>query len=1098
MPDELMATLAAPTGAAPTGAASTDPELPNAVGASTTPAPVRGTVAGVSLDTVLVVRDGADWLVRCLDAIATQTLPPERLVIVDLASTDSSGAIASAHQDVRRVVSEVRVLRLDAQVGIGEAIDRAIETLPVVGDPRAGWVWVLHHDTIARRTTLARLLEAVLRSPSVGVAGPKVVSAADSRQLVEMGVSLTRTGRLIASPAPGEADQGQHDGRTDVLAVGTAGMLLRRSTHDDIGGFDPSFLGHGAALDLGWRAQLADHRVIVVPSAVVRDGSFVEAPGEAPTPSVARARRDAASGSRRAARQVVLARCSPFAMPFLAIWMALSAVVSALALLLAKRPRQAWRELSDLAALVHPVKVLGARWRGRTSKKLRRDDLATLFVTPGAAARTTLDHIQDAVTPERSRPRRESAPATETGPVDDDAASPVALPASLPRRIATHPGFLAVMAVAVATAVAWRGTIRAGGLSPTNTGLAGGELRAVTTGSSGLWHAFRDAWHGAGLGTGVESGPHLAVLSGLTWLAERLPGVTDGRSSAGVVIAWLLFLAPPLSAWATYLAARVVTSSRWARAVVALVWGSSTVLTAAVSSGRVTFAVAHVILPFVLAGFVLAARRDGTYTATFATALAAGVLGAFAPPLLALTSVAALLLLVIGPGTRRWRGLVLLVVPVALLGPWVTRFVDDWRLLLSGPGLVTTSPQTSVVSALLAQPDSAVVRASWLIAPVMVLGVIGYAVRGRGQAENVALAAGAALAVTGLVLALGASRVVLGSAETGVGVSAPAHLWSGVGLDLWLAGILVGVLVGSRPVLAWLTSPGHRLRVAVAVSVIAVAAMSTLAQAALWGAQGLGERLTVGQATLPAVAVEQGSGPLGNRLLLLRPSDTVTDFVLVGQEPGELLRDLDRPAATDDAALVEAVAQMVGGRSADSLDSAGLARLAIGFVQVRGDADTPLARRLDAAEGLSRLGTSEHGILWKVSPLAAAPGVTPATAPSRVRIVDSQGALLAAVPAIGPHAAVDGPVTASPVARRLVVAEPEGWAQQALVTWNEVPLVAEPGADQPTYALPQTAGDLRVDLAAAAPWWRLGQGVLLGFVVFMALPFGNRRSRRRS
>ncbi|MEO5744919.1 MAG: glycosyltransferase family A protein, partial [Terracoccus sp.] len=141
MPDELMATLAAPTGAGSrTVAAPSDP--------------VRGTVAGVSLDAVLVVRDGAGALVRCLDAIAAQTLPPERLVIIDLGSTDSSSAIASAHQGVRRSVPEVSVLRLGAEVGMGGAIDRAIEAMPLVGDPRAGWVWVLHHDTIARRTTL--------------------------------------------------------------------------------------------------------------------------------------------------------------------------------------------------------------------------------------------------------------------------------------------------------------------------------------------------------------------------------------------------------------------------------------------------------------------------------------------------------------------------------------------------------------------------------------------------------------------------------------------------------------------------------------------------------------------------------------------------------------------------------------------------------------------------------------------------------------------------------------------------------------------------------------------------------------------------------
>ena len=54
------------------------------------------------------------------------------------------------------------------------------------------------------------------------------------------------------------------------------------------------------------------------------------------------------------------------------------------------------------------------------------------------------------------------------------------------------------------------------------------------------------------------------------------------------------------------------------------------------------------------------------------------------------------------------------------------------------------------------------------------------------------------------------------------------------------------------------------------------------------------------------------------------------------------------------------------------------------------------------------------------------------------------------------------------------------------------------GATQPTYAVPTTAGALQIDLAAAQPWWRLGQAVLLAFVVFMAVPFGNRRSRRRT
>ena len=157
-------------------------------------------------------------------------------------------------------------------------------------DASSSWVWVLHDDTVPRANALAQLLQAGLRSKSVGVAGPKIVSWDDPRQLVEMGIQITRTGRRLGSSVRGEADQGQYDTRADVLAVSTSGMLVRRSVHDDIGGFDPAFVDHGADLDFGWRAQLAGHRVIVVPGAVVRDASagLEGAPTRRPQPARAR------------------------------------------------------------------------------------------------------------------------------------------------------------------------------------------------------------------------------------------------------------------------------------------------------------------------------------------------------------------------------------------------------------------------------------------------------------------------------------------------------------------------------------------------------------------------------------------------------------------------------------------------------------------------------------------------------------------------------------------------------------------------------------------------------------------------------------------
>jgi hypothetical protein len=362
----------------------------------------------------------------------------------------------------------------------------------------------------------------------------------------------------------------------------------------------------------------------------------------------------------------------------------------------------------------------------------------------------------------------------------------------------------------------------------------------------------------------------------------------------------------------------------------------------------------------------------------------------------------------------------------------------------------------------------------------------------------VGLVAGALVALLGLAGALASDRVVLGSAETGVGQSSPAHLWSGLGVQLWLAGLVVGLLSGSRPVLASLQKPGRRWGFAAAVAATALAVLPVAAAAVLQAYDGVGRTLSVGQATLPAVAVEQGSGPLGNRLLVLRPSDDVVDFVLAGQEPGEVLRELDRAPDADDASLVEAVANIVGGRGADSLDSTALARLGIGFVQVSATTDSTLSRRLDASAGLSRLGASERGTLWKVQPISGPGGASVSTAPSRARLVDADGALLQVVPTSGPHAAVETTLPAGSGKRLLVLAEPAEWAAQAVVTFDGRRLGPVPGAGQPTYAVPPTAGDLVVDLAAAQPWWRLGQALLVGLVVFLAVPFGNRRSRRRT
>src|SRR3981189_1310626 len=96
------------------------------------------------------------------------------------------------------------------------------------GANRVEWIWLLHDDCEPAPDALEKLLRAASKDRTVVVGGPKVLDGQDRRTLCEVGVSIDRAGRRVTGIDPGEIDQGQHDHKRAVLAVGSAGMLVRR------------------------------------------------------------------------------------------------------------------------------------------------------------------------------------------------------------------------------------------------------------------------------------------------------------------------------------------------------------------------------------------------------------------------------------------------------------------------------------------------------------------------------------------------------------------------------------------------------------------------------------------------------------------------------------------------------------------------------------------------------------------------------------------------------------------------------------------------------------------------------------------------------
>nr|WP_255480422.1 glycosyltransferase [Quadrisphaera sp. RL12-1S] len=760
------------------------------------------------VDAVVLACDGERWLPTALDALDAQTRTPDRVVLLDAASADGSAALLAAHARRSRVLGgapAVGVLPLRRRAGLLDAARAALAatdatalTAGPASPPLARqhtsvpaplrWVWLLHDDCAPAPDALEQLLAAVEVAPSVGVAGCKVVDWHDEGLLHQVGFSTSALGRRLTGVEHGDRDQGQRDHRDDVLAVSTAGMLVRRDLLERLGG-DPALPVLGEDLDLCRRARLAGSRVVVVPSAVVRHVDATRS-GMRDT----RAARAVRWTERRHEAHARLVAAAPAALPLVALAVLLGGLARLLVRVAAKQPDSAGGELTAvLAALARPDRVLTARRaaartavRPRSSLKpllvprrevvrWHRDRWARTGIAPAtgvlpvvaaralAAATTPPSGVPVVRLPEVPAPREAAdAQGSRTDPLGAEPAGAGAATdadALAPRRgLGVLLPLLA--ALLVVGAVALHPLL--GALAP-GAQVTGGAL-AAAPGLGDLWSAARSDWQPTGLGVAAPADPWLSALA--------LLGLLAGGSPHLAVVA-LLLLALPLAGLGGWCAAGAATRSRLLRATAALTWAGAAPLLAASGTGRAGALLAHLALPWAALGLARAATAPARRPAMAAGALAglAGALAVAGAPLLLLPLL--LVVAVVAVTARRWPGAVLWAVlaPLAVTGPLLAPALADPRALLLGPGLPLAAPAVPPVQLLLADPGA----------------VLGDPAAGSALA---ALTGGAPLAtalVTALAALPGAVLVVLallGAAARGPRARAARTGWWAAGAGL--------------------------------------------------------------------------------------------------------------------------------------------------------------------------------------------------------------------------------------------------------------------------------------------------------------------------
>jgi GT2 family glycosyltransferase len=621
----------------------------------------------VRVTALLVSHNGARWLPAVLEGLGTQTRAPDRLVAVDTGSGDASVDLLTDRLGADAVISA------PARTSFPDAVSRGLDNLPPlaaggVSDGTDEWVWLLHDDSRPAPDALERLLEVAADNPSVSVLGPKLREWPSLRRLLEVGVTMSGTGRRETGLERGEYDQGQHDRLREVLAVSSAGMLIRRGVLEELGGFDRRLPMFGNDVDLGWRAARAGHRTMVVPEAVL---FHVEAAhrGVRRTPVTGSHRRS----ERSAALYTLLVNCSPIALPFLVVRLFLGTLLRALGLLLVRAPREALDELlAMVGTYLRPDRILRGRWERRRTSKVPAREVRHLLAPPWLPYRHGLDFVSDLAmavvnqASDVSSARRSArAATTETGPVPEEAQN---LPADTGflARLLSSPSFGFFAMLVVLSLVAARGLLGGGFLS-------GGALLPAPASAGSWWGLYLESWHAGGVGSDTPAAPYLVPLAALGTLL---------LGKAWLVVDVVLLLSVPLAAWGASRFLRALTGPGWIHLWGAAAYGLLPVLTGAVSQGRLGTVVASAVLPWVAhAALSLAPDRprDRRWRAAWRTALLLALLTAFVPLAWVLAVVLTLATVAAGLMSDRlaWRSsrtwgppaVVVGVVPVLLL-PW--------------------------------------------------------------------------------------------------------------------------------------------------------------------------------------------------------------------------------------------------------------------------------------------------------------------------------------------------------------------------------------------------------------------------------------------
>lgn len=887
---------------------------------------------------LLVVHDGATWLPEVVASITSQTRGADQILGIDTGSLDSSAKLLKG--------ARIPTVTLNRTTSFGAAISYGASQLPALIEGVEEWLWILHDDCSLDPHALEELLAAVVERPNIVMVGPKLLGWHDRTHLLEVGLSIATNGTRWTGLENHEYDQGQHDGNHEVLAVNSAGALIRRDVFEELGGFDQNLELFRDDVDFGWRVHAAGHSVLVVTSAIGYHAQAASTERRAIDIEGAPLHRPLLLDRRNAA-YVLLANSSWWKLPLLALQLLSGAAIRSIGYLFAKLPGYASDEILAIASLlIHPGELFSAR-KVRKSQRLVSSSTVARFI-PSRATQMRIgfnrivENLRSRILPDEV----DAAPIMSELDLNEDEEILTPLSTNTWKALFTKPLVLVATFLLLIT-FGWT-RHRWGSIS-------GGALATSPAGTSDIWRFFVESWHEVGMGSNLAA-PAWVVFIGVGSL------LTLGN--VALLISLFFIVAPFLALWTSHRYLRNLTNSPWLSALTALLYALSPISISAINGGHLGVLVLIVLLPLFLSifGEWLEIEKRSIRN-LFATSLFIWVLASLNPSLF-IISIAGSLYLIgrdffsFGKNyreplfvTRTIRRSIVLFIPLALSLPTSLTYLIHPSRLLVEIGLMQPGGGSNL--ALLANPGGAGSLPWWSLSPVPLLLIVTY----------FSVPAARKFAEPGIAFLL-----LAGAAASfqvyGNGSSNREAVFAGAFIAIATLFALVATVIMFDELRSRLEN-SHINYQHFAVALVMLVSLSYSATSSLWifsaGASSPVQRK--GADVLPAfLAIESDAKTLVIRPVKEEKYTSLAYYIARGEAI-----TLGQPdvAIPNEEAITSAVEGLIDNTGVGS--SKTFAAFGIKYVFVKNPAQEELIQTIDGLGGFNRASATDAGTVWKVA-----------------------------------------------------------------------------------------------------------------------------------